>query len=101
MSGACSTHDEKWNAYRILVGKPEGERPLERPRGRWTDSIKIVLGETEWGCRDWIDLDHDRDQWKALVNTALNLQVPWNVGKCLSGCATGGFATSAQLRGVS
>jgi hypothetical protein len=67
---------EKRNAYKILVGKPEGNRPLGRSRRRWEDDIKMVLREIGWGGMDWIDLAWDRDQWRALVNTALNLWVP-------------------------
>jgi hypothetical protein len=67
---------EKRNAYRISVGKPEGKRPLERPRRRWMDNIKMDLREIEWGGMDWIILAEDRDQWRALVNTVMNLQVP-------------------------
>jgi hypothetical protein len=67
---------EKRNAYRILVGKPERKRPLGRPRSRWEDNIKIDLREIRWGGMDWIDLAQDRDQWKALVNTVMNLWVP-------------------------
>jgi hypothetical protein len=58
------------------VGKPEGKRPLERPRLRWEDNIKMDLREIEWGGMDWIDLAQDRDQWRALVNTEMNLRVP-------------------------
>jgi hypothetical protein len=72
MGRACSTHGEKINAYMILVGKPEGKRPLEIPRRRWEDNIR----EMGWGGMDWIDLAQDRDQWRALVNTVMNLQVP-------------------------
>jgi hypothetical protein len=60
---------EKRNAYRILVGKPEGKRALGRPRRRWVDNIKIDLGEIAWDGVDWIDLAQDRDQWRGLVNT--------------------------------
>jgi hypothetical protein len=67
---------EKRNAYRILVGKPEGKRPLGRPRRRWEDNIRIDLREIGWGGMDWIDLAQDRDQWRALVNTVMNLRVP-------------------------
>jgi hypothetical protein len=67
---------EKRNPYRILVGKPEGNRPLGRPRRRLVDSMKMDLGETGQDCMDWIDLAQDRDQWRALVNTVMNLQVP-------------------------
>jgi hypothetical protein len=64
------------NAYRILVGKPEGKRPLGRPRRRWEDNIKMDLREIEWDGMDWIDLAQDRDQWMAHVNTVMNLRVP-------------------------
>jgi hypothetical protein len=63
------------NAYRILVGKPERKRPLGRPRHRWVDNIKIDLREIEWDGMDWIGLAENRDQWRALVNTAMNLRV--------------------------
>jgi hypothetical protein len=67
---------EKRNAYRILVGKPEGKRPLGRPRCRWVDNIKMDLREIGWDCEDWIDIAQDRNEWRALVHTVLNLQVP-------------------------
>jgi hypothetical protein len=67
---------ETRNAYRILVGKPEGKRPLGRPRCRWVGDIKMDLRETGWDGRDWIELAQDRDQWRALVNTPINLRVP-------------------------
>jgi hypothetical protein len=67
---------EKRNAYRLLVGKPEGKRPLGRPRSRWVDNIKMDLGEVGWSDVDWIGLAKDRNRWRALVNSVLNLQVP-------------------------
>jgi hypothetical protein len=67
---------EKRNAYRILVGKPEGKRPLGRSRRRWEDNIKMDLREIGWGGTDWIHLAQNRDQWRALVKTATNLRVP-------------------------
>jgi hypothetical protein len=57
------------------VGKPEGKRPLGRQRRRWVDNIKIYLREIRWIVMDWTDLAQDMDQWKALVNTVMNLQV--------------------------
>jgi hypothetical protein len=75
-AGHVARMGEKMNAYGILVGKPEGKRPLGRPRRRWVDSIKIDLGEIVWDGMNWIDLPQDRDQWRALVNTVMNLQVP-------------------------
>jgi hypothetical protein len=98
MGGAFSTNGEKRNAYRILVGKPEGKRPLGRPSRRWVDNIKMDLREIRWDCVDWIDMAQDWGQWRALVNTVLNLRVPQNSGKFLSGCTIGSFSRSAQLR---
>jgi hypothetical protein len=68
------------NVYRVLVGKPEGKGPLERPRRRWEDGIKMDLREIGWGDVEWIHLAQDRDCWQALVNAVLNLQVlvPWS-----------------------
>jgi hypothetical protein len=66
---------EKSNAYRILVGKPEGKRPLGRPRHRWVDNIKMDLREIGWDGIDCIDLAQNRDQWRALVNAAINFRV--------------------------
>jgi hypothetical protein len=63
-------------AYKILVRRPEGKRPLGRPRRRWEDNIKMDLGETMFGHVDWIHLAQDRDRWRALVNTVMNLRVP-------------------------
>jgi hypothetical protein len=60
--------------YRVLVGKPEGKRPLGRPRRRWEDGIKMDLGEIGWGgCVEWIHLAQDRDRWRAVVNAVMNL----------------------------
>jgi hypothetical protein len=67
---------DKWNEYRILVGKPKGTRSLGRPRRRWKDNIRMDLREIGWGGMDWIDLAQDRDQWRALVNAVMNLWVP-------------------------
>jgi hypothetical protein len=67
---------ERRGAYRALVGKPEGRRPLGRPRFRWEDNIKMDLREVGWGGIDWIDLAQDRDRWQALVYMVMNLQVP-------------------------
>jgi hypothetical protein len=67
---------EKRNAYRLLVGKQEGKRPLGRPRRRWVDIIKMDLIEVGWGDVDWIGLAQDRNRWRAVVNSVLNLQVP-------------------------
>jgi hypothetical protein len=61
--------------HKVLVGKPEGKRPLGRPRRRWEDGIKMDLREITWGCVDWIRVASDRHRWQALVNTVINLRV--------------------------
>jgi hypothetical protein len=63
-------------AYNILVGRPEGRRPLGRPRYKWEDNIKMDFGEIGFWDVDWTNLAQDRDRWRALVNTVINLQVP-------------------------
>jgi hypothetical protein len=67
---------EKRNAYRILVRKPEGKRLLGRPRRRWVDNIKIDHRDIDWGGVDWMDIAEGGDQWRAVVNTVMNLTVP-------------------------
>jgi hypothetical protein len=67
---------EERNAYRLLVGKSEGKRPLGRQRRRWVDNIRMDLGEVGWGDLDWIGLAQDRNGWGAVVNSVLNLRVP-------------------------
>jgi hypothetical protein len=76
MDRAYSMNGEERNMYMLLVGKPEGKRPLGIPRHRWVDNIKMDFGETECFGVDWICLAQDRDKWRALVNAALNLWVP-------------------------
>jgi hypothetical protein len=75
-AGHVAQMGENRNAYRLLVGKPEGKRPLGRPRCRWADNIKIDLLEIGWGGVDWIGLAQDRDKRTALVNAVMNLRVP-------------------------
>jgi hypothetical protein len=62
--------------YRVLVGKPEGKRPLGRPMHRWEDNIRLDLREVGCGCVDWMELAQDRDGWRALVSAVMNLRVP-------------------------
>jgi hypothetical protein len=66
---------EKRNAYRLLAGKPEGKKSLGRPRHRWVNNIRMDLVEVGWGDVDWIGLAQDRDRWRDLVNSVLNLRV--------------------------
>jgi hypothetical protein len=75
-AGHVARMGEKRNVYRLLVGKPEGKRPLGRPRRRWRDSIKIDLLEIGLNVVDWIGLAQDRYRRKALVNAVMNLRVP-------------------------
>ena len=67
---------EERGVYRVLVGKPEGKRPLGRPRRRWVDNIKMELQEVGCGYMDWIGLVQDRDSWRTLVSAVMNLRVP-------------------------
>jgi hypothetical protein len=71
---------EERKVYKVLVGKPEGKRPLGRPRRRWHDGIRMDLREIGLGGVDWIRLAQDRDQWRAVVSAVMNLQVlaPWS-----------------------
>jgi hypothetical protein len=71
---------EKRNVYKLLVGKPEGKRPLRRPRRRWVNNIKMDLLEIGWGGVDWIGLAQDRDRWRTLMNAVMNLRVPKTLG---------------------
>jgi hypothetical protein len=75
-AGHVARRRKKRNAYRILVGKPVGKRPLGRPRRMWVDNMKTDIREIEWDGVDWIDMAQDRDQWRAIVNTILDLRVP-------------------------
>jgi len=74
-AGDVARMGEKRGVYRVLVGKPEGKRPLGRPRSRWEDNIKKGLQKMGFGVMDWIELAQDRDRWRALVNAVMNLRV--------------------------
>ena len=78
MGGACGAYGggEVRGVHRVLVGKPEGKRPLWRPRRRWEDNIKMDLQEVGGGCGDWMELAQDRDRWRPLVNTVMSARVP-------------------------
>jgi len=75
-AGHVARMGERRGVYRVLVGKPEGKRPLGRPRRRWEDNIKMNLQEVGCGGMDWIELAQDRDRWRTLVNAVMNLRVP-------------------------
>jgi hypothetical protein len=74
-AGHVARMGEEREVYKVLVKKLEGRRPLEKPRRRWEDEIRMHLGKTGWGSVEWIQLAQDRDRWRAVVNTAMNLRV--------------------------
>ena len=76
MGKACGTYGGREGAYMVLVGKPEGKRPLVRPRRRWVDNIRMDLQEVGCGYVDWIGLAQYRDSWRTLVSAVMNLRVP-------------------------
>ena len=75
-AGHVARMGQERGVYRVLVGKPEGKTPLRRPRRRWEDNIKMDLQEVGGGCGDWMELAQDRDSWRALARTLMNLGVP-------------------------
>ena len=75
-AGHVARMGEERGVHRVLVGKGEGKRPLGRPRRRWEDNIKMDLQEVGGCCEDWMELAQDRDRWRALVDTVMNLRVP-------------------------
>jgi len=75
-AGHVARMGEGRGVYRVVVGKPEGKRPLGRARRRWEDNIKMDLQEVGWSCEDWMELAQDRDRWRALVCAVMNLRVP-------------------------
>jgi hypothetical protein len=83
------------------VGKPEGKRPLGRPRRRWVHNIRMDLLELEWGDVGWIGPSQDRRRWRALVNSVVNLRVPRNAGKLSSVLTAGDLSSGAHLHRVS
>ena len=75
-AGNVARMEEGRGVHKVSVGKPDGKRPLGRPRRRWEDNIKIDLQKVGRGCGDWMELDQDRDRWRALVSTVMNFGVP-------------------------
>ena len=99
MGGACGAYGG--GVHRVLVGKPEGKRPLGRPRRRWEDNIKMGLQEVGGGCGDWMELVQDRDRWRALVSTVMNLRVPKMRGISRLAAEPVSFSRRTLLHGVS
>jgi hypothetical protein len=87
--------------YRVLVGKPEGKRPLGRLRHKWEDIIKKGSSGSGCGGMNWTELAQDRDRWWALINTVMNLWFPQNVGNFMTGCKLVSFLRRTVLCGVS
>jgi hypothetical protein len=100
-AGHVARIGEKRNVYRLLAGEPEGKRPLGRPRRIWIDNIKMDLLEIGLNVVDWIGLAQDRYRWRALVNSVMNLRVPYNAGNLPSGCTSCGLSRGTQLHIVS
>ena len=99
MGWACGTWVER-GVYRVLVGKPEGIRPLGRPRHRWLDNIRMELQEVGCGHMDWIGLALDRERCCVLVSAVMNLRVPWNAGNFLGSCKPISFSRRTLHHGV-
>ena len=87
--------------YRVLLGKPEGRRPMGRPRRRWVDNIRMDLQEVRCGYMDWSGLAQDRDGWRTLVSAVMNLRVPLNAGNFLISCKPVSFSRRTLHHGVS
>ena len=92
MGWACGAYGWGEGVYRVLLGKPEGRRPLWRPRRRWVDNIRMDLQEVGCGYMDCIGLAQDRDRWRTLVSEVMSLRVPWNVGNFLTSCKPVSFS---------
>jgi hypothetical protein len=100
-AGTVAHMGERRGVYRVLVGKPEGKRPLGRSRRRRGDNIKMDLQEVGCGRMDWIDEAQDRDRWWAFVNAGMNLRVPQNAGNFLTSCKPVSFSRRTLHHGVS
>ena len=85
-AGHVARMGEVRGVYRVLVGKPEGKRPMGRPRHRWVDNIRMDLQEVGCGYMDWTGLAQDRDRWQMLASAVMNLQVLWNARNFLTSC---------------
>ena len=100
-AGHVARMGEERGAYRVLMGKPEGKRQLERPRRRWVDNIKMDVQEVGCGYMDWIELAQDRERWRTLVSAVMNFLVPWNTGNFLTCCKPVSCSSRTLHLGVS
>ena len=100
-AGHVARMGEEKGVYKVLLGKPEGRRPLGRPRRRWVDNNRMDLQEMGCGYMDWIGLAQDRDRWRTLVSAVMNLRVPCNAGNFLTSCKPVSFSRRTLHRGVS
>ena len=100
-AGLVARMGEERGVYRVLVGKPEGKRPLGRPRRIWVDHIRMDLQEVGCGYMDWIGRAQDRDKWWTLVSAVMNLQVLQNAGNFLTSCKQVSFSRRTLQHGVS
>ena len=100
-AGHVTRMGEERGVYRVLLGKPEGRRPLGRPRRRWVDNIRMDIQEVGCGYMDWIGLAQDRDIWRTLVSAVMNLRVPWNAGNFLTRWKPVSFSRRTLHHGVS
>ena len=100
MGWACGAYGQERGVYRVLVGKPEGRRPLGRPRRRWVDNNRMDLQEVGCGYMDWIGLAQDRDRWRTFVSAVMNMRVAWNAGNFLSSCKPDSCSRRTLYHGV-
>jgi hypothetical protein len=101
MGGTCSADGEERGVYRVLVGKPDGKRPIGRPRRRWENNIRMDLQEVGCGGVYWIGLAQDRARWRALVNAVINLWVKEYAMNFLTSYKPVSFSRRTLLHGVS
>jgi len=100
-AGHVARMGEERGVCRVLEGKPEGNRPLGRPRRRWVDNIRMDLQEVGCGYVDWIGPAQDRDRWRTLVSAVMNLWVPSNAGNFLTSCKSVSCSGKNLHHGVS
>jgi hypothetical protein len=100
-AGHVAQMGEGRDVYRVLVGKPNGKKPLERPGCRWEDNIEMDIQDVGCGGMDWFGLAQYRDRWRSLVNAVMNLRVPYSAGNFLTSCKPVSFSRRTLLHGVS